>query len=323
MKLHKIRKLSVVSILLLALVMAVGPVQAIHLEELLEIDDPADATNDPVPPGDDWDDVYNGTDNSIQSTFIQDGSGNDDDIFQTGGSKDIQDVSEWQRTTGNVPDKDDILDAFAAAYTDPDTGDLIVFFGGDRLANNGDAQIGFWFFQDQVSPDGGNGFIGQHTIGDVLVLSNFVGGGSESNIQVYQWAGADGIGGYPMLLAEKTQEDAFRLCTDGDEACAATNSGGEPSPWPYDPKFGTTNVFPEVSLFEGAVNFTELLGDDVGCFSSFLAETRSSQSITAQLKDYALGAFSLCDMEVDKSGDTLSKAGDDVDYEITVTNTGA
>ncbi len=62
--------------------------------------------------------------------------------------------------------------------------------------------------------------------------------------------------------------------------------------------------------------------DDIGCFSSFIAETRSSQSLTAQLKDLALGSFAVCGIDVDKSGPQLSKVGDDTDYSITITNTG-
>jgi hypothetical protein len=303
--------------------LSIGTALAVHTLGLFEIDDPANAFDDSgLGPPDDWDNVFDGTDSSIQSIFITDGSGKGDDIFQTGGSKDIQDVSEWQRSTGNVPDKNDMLHAFAAAYTDTN-GNLIVYFGADRKANNGDAQIGFWFFKDEIGVDGNSGFTGEHKIGDVLVISNFIGGGDVSNIQVYKWAGADGIGGFPELFAEATQEGAFFFCTPGDEACASTNAGGEPSPWDYDPKFGDTGFFPEVSLFEGGVNFSALLGDEIGCFSNFLAETRSSQSITAQLKDYALGNFSLCDLAMVKDGDTLSKVGDDVDYDITVTNTGA
>jgi hypothetical protein len=36
-------------------------------------------------------------------------------IFTQGGSKDINDITEWRHTDGNVPDKDDITNAYAAA----------------------------------------------------------------------------------------------------------------------------------------------------------------------------------------------------------------
>ena len=45
-------------------------------------------------------------------------------------------------------------------------------------------------------------------------------------------------------------------------------------------------------MMEGGVDLTAL--NLTGCFSSFLAETRSSPEIGAQLKDFLLGAFESC-----------------------------
>ena len=45
-------------------------------------------------------------------------------------------------------------------------------------------------------------------------------------------------------------------------------------------------------MFEGGINLTQLGLE--GCFSSFLAETRSSPEITAILKDFTLGDFESC-----------------------------
>ena len=72
-------------------------------------------------------------------------------IFTTGGSKDINDVSQWRHKSGSVPDKDNILQAVAAALALPD-GDTAVYFAASRFDNSGDAQIGFWFFQENVAP---------------------------------------------------------------------------------------------------------------------------------------------------------------------------
>ncbi|MGH9804910.1 MAG: hypothetical protein ACRD4D_07035, partial [Candidatus Acidiferrales bacterium] len=132
---------------------------AVHDIGLFELD--GDATDDALVAGEDWDRVLGfgsfagspaGSDEA--HTFIADGSGAT--IFTTGGSKDDLNVSSWRHTDGNVPDKDDILNAFAAAYVNPTEvgsnleGDLILYFGADRFANNGDAQIGFWFFKQPV-----------------------------------------------------------------------------------------------------------------------------------------------------------------------------
>ena len=106
-----------------------------------------------------------------------------DEIFIGGGSKDDLDIcepnltlTEWSGRsrsavdeTGNVPDKDNIEHAYAAAYNcddfptgggfgDPNNDpDLCLYFGLDRFANNGDAQVGFWFFQSEHAhgDDGG------------------------------------------------------------------------------------------------------------------------------------------------------------------------
>src|SRR5262249_4162371 len=60
-------------------------------------------------------------------------------------------------------------------------------------------------------------------------------------------------------------------------------------------------------FLEEGVDLTAL-GLGSGCFSSFLAETRSSQSPTATLSDFVTGAFDLCAVEV-KGGTDVSKAG--------------
>ena len=83
------------------------------------------------------------------------------------------------RPVSQPQDKNDIAHAFAAAY-DHD-GDLIVYFGLDRYASNGDAQVGFWFVKGAVGLTGGpanGGFTGQHTIGDILVQIDFENGGA-------------------------------------------------------------------------------------------------------------------------------------------------
>src|SRR5262249_19437317 len=58
-----------------------------------------------------------------------------------------------------------------------------------------------------------------------------------------------------------------------------------------------------------------------GCFSSFLAETRSSQSPTATLSDFVTGTFPLCSLAASPFTG-LSKVGDSVTYHLTVQNTG-
>src|SRR5213595_366614 len=79
-------------------------------------------------------------------------------IFTGGGSKDEKDITQWLWKNGSVPDKDDLVEAFAALYVGAPgsarAGHEIVYFGANRLAVDGDAQIGFWFLQNPVGLGG-------------------------------------------------------------------------------------------------------------------------------------------------------------------------
>ncbi|SDH69238.1 conserved repeat domain-containing protein [Pseudomonas benzenivorans] len=285
--------------------------------------------------GDDWGSLYAGDQLGTPAAFT--GILADPaplSIFTQGGSKDINDVTEWRHTDGNVPDKDDITNAYAAAYTVPagggdslnDPGDLIIYFGLDRFANAGDAFAGFWFFQDQVGLGPNKQFIGEHTEGDLLVLVEYPqGANAVPEIKVYQWvaSGGDVAEHLDQIFETTAQCDGL-----GDKlACAITNHdnlSGEPA-WPYTPKSGSG--LPFESFYEGGINVSKLIGGDVPCFSSFLAETRSSRSETAQLKDFVLGDFDLCSIAVTKACTAAVDASDGgnsilVDFDGVVTNDG-
>jgi hypothetical protein len=77
---------------------------------------------------------------------------NSDDIFTGGGSKDTNGIQSgaWQFTAARPQPKDDIANAYAAAYIDPSSGDLTLYAGADRYSNNGDATMGFWFFNNVI-----------------------------------------------------------------------------------------------------------------------------------------------------------------------------
>src|SRR6266542_6272227 len=60
---------------------------------------------------DDWDRINPGPgSHAAVSSFI--GDPQSTTIFTGGGSKDVQDISSWQYTSGSVPDKDEINDAY-------------------------------------------------------------------------------------------------------------------------------------------------------------------------------------------------------------------
>src|SRR5206468_9429275 len=56
---------------------------------------------------------------------------------------------------------------------------------------------------------------------------------------------------------------------------------------------------------EAGVDLTAL-GIDIGCVQSFLAESRSSPSVDATLKDYALGGLPPCGLSWEKRDESLA-----------------
>lgn len=277
--------------------------------------------------GDDADEVFGGTSSGSATSAKRDKVGDSsDDNFAGGGSKDERDVSGngsnfWGHTMTSPPDKIDLEHAWASAYTVPNSvdsskSDLIATFGATRFSNDGDAAVGFWFFKNAVSVAGNGKFSGVHSVGDVLITSDFRQGGSASVINVFKWVG----GANPLtLLATSTPSSpayaggfvdpvtkAFCLGTVGNaKACAVANSVAVPVPEsmrPYSFKgAGVVTQFPQGTFFEGGVNLTGLLGSDAACFSSFLAMSRTSASTTAQLKDFSLDSFPLCSFKVTKT----------------------
>ena len=246
--------------------------------------------------GHDWDQIYNSTTYGTPGTTVSSFSSETgpDTIFTSGGSKDTNDVSSWRWTTGAVPDKDDLDNAFAARYTGS-TGAQLLYFGSDRFANNGDSQMGFWFLQDRITATGGkfvtttDGAVtsGRHENGDVLILSNFTIGGGQPDIAVYQWE----TGG--LKFVEGGIQPAS--CSSGTgNYCSLVNDSTATSPWTFLDKTGSATFRPG-EFYEGGINLTSLLPESANlCFASFLAETRSSQSQTSTLKDFMLSNFGTC-----------------------------
>ena len=79
---------------------------------------------------------------------------------------------------------------------DGDTADdQLFYFGVERFDNSGDAFIGLWLFQDDVGCTADGKFVGSKQTGDILVLANFTGGGSNATIQLFRYTA--GVGRMP------------------------------------------------------------------------------------------------------------------------------
>ena len=352
---HSIARLVFASLALLGLLLSlsVGPALAVHDLGLFQLDyttnpqqGAANVSSTNISPagntGDDWDNVYKsvtglgtvGPSNAIANAFVHDTTGaSENSFFTIGGSKDTNDIPDWTYDTVNdqVPDKDDIDHAFAAAYAPTSgthAGRVLLYFGADRFNTDGNAQLGFWFFReavylDPLAPGETVGtFHGQHSIGDILVLTDFVNGGQAGKVTIYKWVG----GKDPLALVQDfTQADCANAPANDTICGVINNTPGEAPPWNYVNKEGES-TYRQGALFEAGLDLNDVLGvatgGDIGCFGSFLAETRSSHATNAQLKDFALGSLPICGIKVTKTGDTLSKIGDPVDYTVTIENTG-
>jgi hypothetical protein len=311
-----------VGVAILSLLTAITAL-AVHKDGNLELD--RNATDNANVAGEDWANVFNDSDTADVARFITD----DNRIYTGGSTKDDLDLPGWRHTVGSVPDKDDLLHGYAARYGDD------LYFGADRYANNGDAQIGVWFFQTAVAPitsgaDAGK-FSGQHLDGDVLVLSDFTKGGETSTVRVFRWNGPGGtiagqgaIDGTLDIIGGQYVDPQPADCVgppqvgDADPFCATVNTGDTPSPWAFTPKTGAANIFHKGEFYEGGIDLAALgLGDE--CFSSFILETRSSQSVDAVLKDFVAGGFESCGANITIGSDAVNAVNAPHTFTVTVT----
>ncbi len=146
----------------------------------------------------------------------------DNTYWAGGGSKDVYNpaTGPWLWSAQDVaPDKDDLVNVFSAIYHGPgsvSSNDAFIYFGADRFATNGDAQMGFQFLQHDVclaaigttvaeAPAGcpagtpnqaanagkfvdpTTGVPINHEDGDLLILVNFNSGGTLGLAGVFEW----------------------------------------------------------------------------------------------------------------------------------------
>ena len=299
------------------------------IDGVIEIDGNInDAAPGPTP--DDWNTLNCDGGNALVKTgVLHDGLGAT--IFTGGGSKDPEQLSSWRHKNGSVPDKDEIINAYAAKYTGSPSGDNIIAFGADRFDNSGTAFIGFWFFKDTVFAAADGRFrkgplatdaLSAHQLGDVLVLIEFTNGGAVPTAKVFEWVGTGGSesGGTLNDITTTAPIGSVRSISND----VAQNIPGSCPAWDYTPKGGVQGGPISInSFFEGAINIDAFPALAGSCFSSFMVETRSSSVVTATLKDFALGQFNTCaSIEVSKTADnTAVCAGHTTTYTYVPHNT--
>ncbi|HTE71278.1 MAG TPA: SdrD B-like domain-containing protein [Actinomycetes bacterium] len=225
----------------------------------------------------------------------------DDSTFTTN-SKDILDISaEWRCVhANNVTDKGDLVNTYAVAYTNA-ANELILYFGAEKNDASGTNNLGVWFLQDQAvdctSTQGGSGtaFTGSHVAGDVLVVSEFTGGGTTASITAYVWDPTNpaAVNNLVQLGTSGRCDQVDSLGLD-DRLCAITNVSADVNPpWKtWDKDTGSLDFIAPQQFYEGAINVTAFGLNP--CISTLLTNTRSSVSTTATLYDFAQVPFSVC-----------------------------
>lgn len=213
-------------------------------------------------------------------------------------------IITWQWDTGNVPAKDDIANAYAYAKVVNDN--LRIYAGIERIDAAGDSHVDIEFNQkpvglDEAPPckDSGSdtspcSFIGEKTVNDIVVSMDFVIGGGIGEVTIHKWNGTEYVD--VVTLNGEGCNTAFNGKA-ADLVCAFNNAeninGG---PWQNFGKGGAfVNVLEPNAFTEFGADINELLGiEDTPCYASVNVKTRSSQSFTAELKDFAVAAFENC-----------------------------
>src|SRR5919109_305813 len=239
----------------------------------------------------------------------------------------------WHWDAGNVPAKDDLVNSYVYAKiptSGPFQDDLIIYGGLERLDESGDSHIDLEFLQNSVNiVDGavsGAGaipcndpgqdpvpcnFSGIREVNDVIVSMDFVQGGGIGSVEVRRWNGNE----YVLEGVEGGEG-----CDTDDFICAFNNGASiDGGPWVNIDKTGNeiTNLLPN-AFTEIGVNVTELLGT-TPCISTVMGKTRSSQSFTAELKDFtAPRGFPICSAAISIAPDDVNAVGDSHTFTVTV-----
>ena len=297
-RLRSLRSIAIFTVLIVVGLLWIGSAQAVHDNGMFELD--GNTVNNGTALYD-WNDLFGANGQQLitpdpvngpvlADVFVKDAATPDPTYFTS--NKDIQPIASWGCTTQNTPTpKDDLANAYAALIQVPadapdNAGHQVLYLASERKSNNGDSFAGFWLLKDNsVGCSGSGSFTGQHEDGDLLILSNYTNGGGTQDVQVYRWTGDDATG-MPVEVAALSGSTCTVALTN-DDACAIANSATITTPW-------APTSHPANTFVEAGIDLTTLLGAQGGCFTTFLAETRSSQEITATLKDFAGGSFSTC-----------------------------
>ena len=248
-------------------------------------------------------------------------------------NKNIDEIDTWQFQAGNVPPKDDISNIYAY-LAEAEDGRRFVYIGLERIEEGGDSHVDFEFNQNDVGlelndpddPCSGGHFTGTRANGDFIVTIDYIKGGGIGQVRVFRYEGTPAVLNQTPIFDSGALTGVQKFCNPiggtipADSLCAANSGGASGSsidggPWANFDRHGATvtcippNGFTELGIFLDA-----FLLPGRECFTSIIAKTRSSQSITSELKDFAIVEFDICsDISGSKSeaADETCGAGED------------
>ncbi len=303
---RRVRNIAVVTVLVLVGLMWIGSAQAVHDTGMFELDGNVVHNAQTTPPYD-WTSLFGSTGNQLiapdpvngpllASVFVNDTDAVDNTYF-AGGTKIDNPIHSMACGGPAANDKTSIDYTYAAMVHIPagapdNAGDNVLYLGLEKQAagNGGDNAFGFWLFKDKTvgcNPSANNAqFTGAHTDGDLFIDGLFTNGGGSSDIEVFRWNGNDTTGSLGST-AIATGDVCGVLAND--QQCAIANNGPITSgPW------RSSTTMAADTFVEAGIDLTTLLGAQGGCFSTFMADSQSSQSLNSQPKDFAGGTLNTC-----------------------------
>jgi len=218
--------------------------------------------------------------------------GGRDPTLIVGGKKNGDLLTSIGTTSGSILGKDDLSNVYAVSHTRSDTGHPEMFFAAERLDNKGESHIDFEFLQSQAGVTAAckGSFTGHRTEGDLLVAVDYTMGGTLAGASVWQWHCAAEVPG--------PQPPDGTVCDPGGLSAAhyeqimlpsfltlAVNSGGDIGCGGWVCRLGGGATVPQDDFLEGGIDLAGI--PFTGCFNSFLPHTRTAQSFTSDLKDFA------------------------------------
>ena len=227
------------------------------------------------------------------------GTGDSTVFTGQGGEKNGDLISTMTFGTASVPPKDDLSNVYAFAH-DLGGGAAEVFFGAERIVNNGDSHVDFELLHGTVSRSAGcsGSFTGNRSQGDLLFSVDFENGGGLAGTQVYQWhcadegdpQPADGTVCNPPATGPSVPhyEDVSNVAAVKNNVSIRVNDSApiDCGGWACRASNGSQiNSIPTNAFIEGAINLAG--AGFTGCLSTLLPHTRSSDLFGATLKDFA------------------------------------